>query len=135
MPFNKLVGIRVVRQHSDGVTIACPMTERLRNSAGVMHGGVFTTVADAAVGIGLASHFGGRRPVTTTEMKINFLEAVVVLLTLTNAASVVAAAYALSIAHGVTRPRSKSQETPSPLRFLLRALRVDHQQPDERRQA
>jgi uncharacterized protein (TIGR00369 family) len=34
---------------------------------------VFTTVADAAVGIGLASHFGGRRPVTTTEMKINFL--------------------------------------------------------------
>jgi uncharacterized protein (TIGR00369 family) len=73
MPFNKLVGIRVVRQHPDGVTIACPMTERLRNSAGVMHGGVFTTVADAAVGIGLASHFGGRRPVTTTEMKINFL--------------------------------------------------------------
>ena len=73
MPFNKLVGIRVVRQHSDGVTIACPMSERLRNSAGVMHGGVMATLADVAMGVGLASHFDGRRPVTTTDMKINYL--------------------------------------------------------------
>lgn len=73
MPFNKLVGIRVVRQHPDGVTIACPMTERLRNSAGVMHGGVMATLADVAMGVGLASHFDGRRPVTTTDMKINYL--------------------------------------------------------------
>ena len=73
MPFNKLVGIRIVHRHSDGVTIACPMSDHLRNSAGVMHGGVLATVADAAVGIGLASHFGGGRPITTTEMKINFL--------------------------------------------------------------
>ena len=73
MPFNKLVGIRIVRQHSDGVTIACPMSERLRNSAGVMHGGVMATLADVAMGVGLANHFDGRRPVTTTEMKINFL--------------------------------------------------------------
>ena len=76
MPFNKLVGIRVMRRHSDGVTIACPMSDQLKNSAGVMHGGVMATVADAAVGIGLASHFGGRRPITTTEMKINFLRPV-----------------------------------------------------------
>ena len=73
MPFNKLVGLRIVRRHPDGVTITCPMRDQLRNSAGVMHGGVFTTIADAAVGIGIASHFGGRRPITTTEMKINFL--------------------------------------------------------------
>lgn len=30
-------------------------------------------MADAAMGIGLASHFGGRRPVTTTDLKINYL--------------------------------------------------------------
>jgi ABC-type phosphate/phosphonate transport system permease subunit len=58
------------------------------------------------------------------EQTINFLEAVVVLLTLTNAASAVAAAYALSIAHGLTRPHAKSQETSSSLRLLLRVLRV-----------
>jgi hypothetical protein len=69
------------------------------------------------------------------EQTINFLEAVVVLLTLTNAASVVAAAHALSIARGLTRPHSKSQETLRSLRSLLRVLGVDHPQPDERRRA
>ncbi len=73
MPFNKLVGIRILKRHADGVTITCPMADHLRNSAGVMHGGVFATVADAAMGIGLASYFGARRPVTTTELKINYL--------------------------------------------------------------
>jgi acyl-CoA thioesterase len=73
MSFNKLVGLRVVRQHSDGVTIECAMRDELRNVAGMMHGGVMATLADAAVGIALASHFGGRRPCTTTDLKINYL--------------------------------------------------------------
>jgi len=37
------------------------------------------------------------------EQFINFLEAAVVLLALTNALSVAAAAYAISLAHGLTR--------------------------------
>jgi uncharacterized protein (TIGR00369 family) len=73
MPFNKLVGLRIVRLHSDGVTVECAMRDDLRNSAGVMHGGVAATLADAAVGIALASHFGGRRPFTTTDLKVNYL--------------------------------------------------------------
>jgi len=73
MPFNKLVGLRVVRRHRDGVTIVCPMSDHLRNGAGVMHGGVIATLADVAMGVALTSHFDGRRPVTTTEMKINYL--------------------------------------------------------------
>jgi acyl-CoA thioesterase len=73
MPFNKLIGIRVVRRHPDGVTIDCPMTDQLRNGAGVMHGGVMATLADVAVGVGLASHFGRRYPITTTDIKINYL--------------------------------------------------------------
>jgi uncharacterized protein (TIGR00369 family) len=76
MPFNKLVGIRVVRLHSDGVTIQCAVREHLRNSAGFLHGGVAATLADAAVGISLASHFGGRRACTTTDLKINYLRPV-----------------------------------------------------------
>ena len=76
MPFNKLLGIRVVRIHKDGVTIQCAAREELRNSAGVLHGGVAAAMADAAVGISLASHFGGRRPCTTTELKINYLRPV-----------------------------------------------------------
>ncbi|HEV2687456.1 MAG TPA: PaaI family thioesterase [Bryobacteraceae bacterium] len=73
MPFNKLIGIRVMRRHCDGVTLECKMRDDHKNVAGVMHGGVAATLADAAVGIALASHFEGRRPCTTTDLKINYL--------------------------------------------------------------
>ena len=76
MPFNKLIGVRVLRRHADGVTIECGMRHDLQNSAGVLHGGVAATMADAAMGIGLASHFEGRRACTTTDLKINYLRAV-----------------------------------------------------------
>ncbi|MGD0436628.1 MAG: PaaI family thioesterase [Bryobacteraceae bacterium] len=77
MPFNKLLGIRIVRIHKDGVTIRCVVDENTRNGSGALHGGVMATMADAAMGIGLASHFGGRRPTTTTDLKINYLRPVV----------------------------------------------------------
>ena len=73
MPFNQLLGIRVARLHSDGITIVCKLREELSNSAGVLHGGVAATMADAAVGIALSRHFGGRKPATTVELKINYL--------------------------------------------------------------
>ena len=76
MPFNKLLGVRIVRTHSDGVTIECKLRHELLNSAGVIHGGVLATLADTATGIALHRHFGGRRPITTTEMKINYLRPV-----------------------------------------------------------
>ena len=49
MPFNGLLGIRVTKLHSDGVSIACDVRDQLRNSAGMLHGGVIATMADAAV--------------------------------------------------------------------------------------
>jgi uncharacterized protein (TIGR00369 family) len=76
MPFNALLGIHVARLHADGLTIECTVREELLNSAEVLHGGVLATLADAAVGIALARHFGGRRPITTVELKINYLRPV-----------------------------------------------------------
>ncbi|HLG98127.1 MAG TPA: PaaI family thioesterase [Bryobacteraceae bacterium] len=76
MPFNQLLGIRIMRRHSDGVTIECKIREELLNIAGVVHGGVLASMADTAMGIGLHNHFGGRRAITTTEMKINYLRPV-----------------------------------------------------------
>ena len=73
MPFNQLLGIRVARLHADGVTIQCILREELRNSAGVLHGGVTATMADAAVGIALSRHFRGSRLATTVELKISYL--------------------------------------------------------------
>jgi len=76
MPFNALLGIRVLRYHSDGLTVELAVKEELLNSAGVLHGGVFATLADAAVGIALARHFEGKRSMTTTELKINYMRPV-----------------------------------------------------------
>jgi len=73
MPFNRVLGLRVTRLHADGVTIECAVRDELRNIAGLLHGGVTATMADAAVGIALARHFRGQRPATTVEMKISYL--------------------------------------------------------------
>ena len=76
MPFNKLLGVRIVRRHSDGVTIDCQLRKELLNLAGAVHGGVLASMADTAMGIGLHNHFGGRRAITTTDLKINYLRPV-----------------------------------------------------------
>lgn len=70
--FAALLGIKLTRLHRDGVTIECTLRHELTNSEGVAHGGVAATLADAAVGMSLHRHFGGRRPITTVEMKINY---------------------------------------------------------------
>jgi len=70
------MGMRVSRTHKDGVTVECSMRDDLMNAAGGMHGGVFATLADAAVGISLQRHFGGSRSITTVELKINYFRPV-----------------------------------------------------------
>ena len=72
IPFNHLLGIRVVRRHRDGVTIECVVRDELRNWAGVLHGGVTATVADVAVGVAITNHFHEKRRATTTELKVNY---------------------------------------------------------------
>ncbi len=72
IPFNTLLGIKLTRTHRDGVTIECALRHELTNSAGVAHGGVAAAIADVAVGMALNRHFGGKRPITTVEMKINY---------------------------------------------------------------
>ncbi len=75
MPFNTHLGIRVARLHPDGVTLECTFRDELRNAVGVLHGGVTATLADAAAGIAVLRHFGGR-PCTTVELKVNYFRPV-----------------------------------------------------------
>ncbi|HZW79192.1 MAG TPA: PaaI family thioesterase [Candidatus Deferrimicrobiaceae bacterium] len=72
VPFNALLGMRLHRVHRDGITVACTLRDDLQNSAGVAHGGVAATMADAAVGGAIQHHFGGGRRITTVELKINY---------------------------------------------------------------
>ena len=71
MPFNTLLGIQLHDVHDDGVTIKCKIKPKLLNLAGVLHGGVSATLADAAVGIATTRHYNGRS-ITTVELKISY---------------------------------------------------------------
>jgi uncharacterized protein (TIGR00369 family) len=76
IPFNSLIGVRLLRFHQDGVTIGCTVRDDLLNAAGVLHGGVSATLADVAVGVALTRHLGRPRAATTVELKINYLRPV-----------------------------------------------------------
>ncbi len=76
IPFNALVGLRLLRFHADGVTIGCAMRPELRNAHGMLHGGVSATLVDVAVGVALTRHLGRPRAATTVELKINYLRPV-----------------------------------------------------------
>ena len=74
-PFNRLLGIEFGEYHDDGgVSLRLPLDDRHQNGAGVVHGGVMLTLADAAVSFGIARAVGGR--CTTVEIKINYLRPV-----------------------------------------------------------
>lgn len=72
IPFNSLLGLNVLRVHKDGVSVGCQIRPELLNSQGVLHGGVTATLVDSAVGIASTRHLGGKRPVTTVELKLNY---------------------------------------------------------------
>lgn len=77
MPFNTHCGLECVDVHEDGLTLAVQLRPELMNGAGVMHGGVFATLADTAVGLAFFRHFGGVRRIATTELKINYFRPIV----------------------------------------------------------
>jgi uncharacterized protein (TIGR00369 family) len=70
--FVQMLGGKLSRVHRDGVTLACPVHEGVRNVFGSLHGGVPASMADTAAGIALQRHFGGNQPMTTVEFKINY---------------------------------------------------------------
>jgi uncharacterized protein (TIGR00369 family) len=74
VPFNALLGIRLERLHRDGATVGCTLRDDLRNSTGVAHGGV--AAALAAVAVAILRRVKGKRPITTVELKVNYLEPV-----------------------------------------------------------
>ena len=73
IPFNRLLGIEVSRFHADGVTLRCQIRKELLNSHGAVHGGVTASLADVAVGVAIQSHSAVTRPISTVELKLNYL--------------------------------------------------------------
>ncbi len=71
--FEHDLGVRVIRKHKDGVTVAVRLRPGLLNSQGVLHGGVTASIADEAAWHAIIHHFREERPCTTTELKVNYL--------------------------------------------------------------
>jgi uncharacterized protein (TIGR00369 family) len=71
-PFNNHLGIRLKQVHKDGVTIECPIRPESANLHGTLHGGITATLADVAAGFASLACYGGQ-PVTTVELKMNYL--------------------------------------------------------------
>jgi uncharacterized protein (TIGR00369 family) len=72
IPFNEALGMKVVECGKESVTLSCRLREDLRNVAGVLHGGVTASVADAAVRFAIAYKHGRQRKATTVELKVNY---------------------------------------------------------------
>ena len=70
--FNRVLGMEIAALHEDGATLRLPLKREHQNGAGVVHGGVTATLADAAVGVALTKVL--KRRGTTIELKINYLE-------------------------------------------------------------
>jgi uncharacterized protein (TIGR00369 family) len=74
--FIKLVGIRVEQASGDRVVLTCPVTPDLHQPFGLVHGGVYATLAETAASVGGSLWFGDRGKVVGVSNHTDFLRAV-----------------------------------------------------------
>ena len=74
--FIKLVGIRVEQASGDRVVLTCPVTPDLHQPFGLVHGGVYATLAETAASVGGSLWFGDQGKVVGVSNHTDFLRAV-----------------------------------------------------------
>jgi 1,4-dihydroxy-2-naphthoyl-CoA hydrolase len=74
--FFRVVGIRFEEVSADRVVLACPVTPDLHQPYGLVHGGVYATLAETAASVGGAAWFGDRGQVVGVSNHTDFLRAV-----------------------------------------------------------
>jgi 1,4-dihydroxy-2-naphthoyl-CoA hydrolase len=72
----KLLGIRIEEASADRVVLTCPVTPDLHQPFGLVHGGVYATLAETAASVAGASWFGDRGKVVGVSNHTDFLRAV-----------------------------------------------------------
>jgi uncharacterized protein (TIGR00369 family) len=72
----KLLGIRIEEASGDRVVLTCPVTPDLHQPFGLVHGGVYATLAETAASVAGASWFGDRGVVVGVSNHTDFLRAV-----------------------------------------------------------
>lgn len=72
----KAIGYRVLEAEYGRVVIGLEKTDHLHNPMGILHGGVISLIADAAMGYTLSTTITDDEIFSTVELKVNFLKAV-----------------------------------------------------------
>jgi 1,4-dihydroxy-2-naphthoyl-CoA hydrolase len=72
----KLLGIRIEEASADRVVLTCPVTPDLHQPFGLVHGGVYATLAETAASVAGAGWFGDRGKVVGVSNHTDFLRAV-----------------------------------------------------------
>ncbi len=72
-PIAELIGFRLSAFEGGEATVELTTGPRHYNPMGTVHGGVYCDIADAAMGMALASTLDPDQSFTTVELKINFL--------------------------------------------------------------
>jgi acyl-CoA thioesterase len=73
-PFWSLLGMELVAVKKGWAKIRLPLTDKLTNGIGLVHGGAIFAPADSAVGMALVGMLSKDETISTLEMKINFLK-------------------------------------------------------------
>jgi len=74
--FLKLVGLRIEQASGDRVVLSCPVTPDLHQPFGLVHGGVYATLAETAASVGGSLWFGDQGKVVGVSNHTDFLRAV-----------------------------------------------------------
>ena len=74
--FLKLVGLRSEQASGDRVVLTCPVTPDLHQPFGLVHGGVYATMAETAASVGGSLWFGDQGKVVGVSNHTDFLRAV-----------------------------------------------------------
>ncbi len=72
-PATRTLGIRIVKLSKGRAVLEMNVDQKLHNLSGTMHGGIMGDLADAAMGIALATTLKPQEDFTTVEFKMNFL--------------------------------------------------------------
>lgn len=73
-PFDEFLGFRYERTGSGQVTVTLPVQPLHINSAGVVHGGVISTLADVALSNTMEPHSDGKQRSVTLDLNVTFLK-------------------------------------------------------------
>jgi len=74
-PIASLLGMNVISVEPGQVTFGLDVGEHLYNPIGSVHGGVFCTLLDSAMGCAVHSSLGRGQAYTTLELKVNIIKA------------------------------------------------------------